>query len=316
MGYADIQYFHKNIVLKAGASAEYIDPDVDSYAQSTRESRGYLFLLARYNPYQNLVISAGARAGGVTNSKVPFMPSIDVKYTLLRSSGHTLALRGSLSKNSKVPSLNDRYWGGVHSYLKSEISSTREGGADYTWFTGTTSAAIFVTLYRSRVDDWIRWLPAGQVWRPQNIPQVLSRGGEGGLTVTQILYEWSFKATLCYSYTDVKMVEALWREDPSVGQQLAYQPRHSWRGAVNAERGNWASFVNISYTGERTTLDIYDTLAGYTLIDFGASYQGKIFGKDVTISSVVKNLLNVSYQNVKFYAMAPINYQITLKWKF
>lgn len=316
MAYADIQYFNKGIVFKAGASAEYIDPDVDSYAQSTRESRGYLFLLTRYNPYQNLVISAGARAGGVTNSKVPFMPSLDVRYTPVRHSGHTLSLRGSLSKNSKVPSLNDRYWGGVHSYLRSEISFTQEGGADYTWFSGTSSAALFVTLYKSRVNDWIRWLPAGQVWRPQNIPQVLSRGGESGLTVTQILYEWSFKATLCYSYTDVKMVEALWREDPSVGQQLAYQPRHSWRGALNAERGNWASFVNISYTGERTTLDIYDTLAGYTLIDLGASYRGKILGKRVTVSTIIKNLLNVSYQNVKFYAMAPVNYQITLRWEF
>ena len=313
---AGVQYNSTKTIVKVGLSAEYTVPSVESYASAVKERRGYIYLLARYNPLNHLYISAGARAGKVTSSEVPFMPSLDVKYNAIRSGGHTLSLRASASRNSKIPSLNDRYWGGIHTYLKSEISTTVEGGVDYSLFKGVSSLAIFTTVYTSRVKNWIRWLPAGQVWRPQNIPLVNSRGVEAGVTYATRAGRWDMKGTLFYSYTDVRMVQPLWREDPSAGKQLAYQPRHSWRASAGAGNGPLSFSVNLSYTGERTTLDIYDKLPDYLLADASVSYKTTLWKREITLTGVVKNITNTSYQNVKFYAMAPLNYMVNVVFSF
>ncbi|OFY39206.1 MAG: hypothetical protein A2X18_04085 [Bacteroidetes bacterium GWF2_40_14] len=312
----DAEYRLDKLTFKGGASGEFIKPDVYSYADSVRETKVNIFALLRFVPYDRLILSGGIRYTKVTNTQVPVMPSLDAKYLLIRSANHIVALRGSMSQNSKVPSLNDRYWGGEHLYLRSECSFTTEGGADYSWFSGAWSVDLFGTLYRSSVKDWIRWLPAGVIWRPQNIPEVLSRGAEAGARLTGRISDWNLSLNFSYAYTNIRMIEAVWTEDPAVGKQLAYQPKHSWRTTIKAERGALSLYGGLYFTGERTTIDIFDILPSYLLTDVGAIYRFKVFGEAFTANGVVKNIFDVSYQNVKFYAMPGRNWQISLKWQF
>lgn len=318
LGSAEAQYSSSQFILKGGGSYEYTVPSAKSFSDSVQESRAYLFFLARYSPanISNLVVSAGARAGWVTNSEVPFMPSLDLKFIPIRSHGHTLALRAALSGNSKVPSLNDRYWGGTYTYLKSEKSFTTEGGVDYSWLIRNSSLSGFLTLYRSQVSDWIRWLPAGQVWRPQNIPEVLSQGAELGLSFKREFFPWNVGATANYSYTNVRMTKGLWNEDPSIGKQLAFQPKHSFKSSFTVSRGDFSSFVNLLYTGKRATLDIFDVLNSYFLVDIGFAYKGKLGINNYSLNFALKNITNEYYQNVKFYAMPGRNWQLALRYFF
>jgi len=311
-GTLDGEYRIGKLTVKVGASEEYIKPDVYSYADSIRENRINLFALLRYVPLTRLIISGGVRYAWVTNANVPFMPSLDARYMILNRSNHTVALRGSLSQNSKVPTLNDRYWGGEHLYLRSERSFTVEGGADYSWFSDSWGVDVFGTLYQSNVKDWIRWLPAGVVWRPQNIPEVLSRGAEAGARLSGKISDWTLSFNYSFAYTNVKMVRANWAEDPAIGEQLAYQPKHSWRTKLMAANGTISLYGALSYTGVRTTIDLYDILPSYLLSDFGATYCFRLFGEEFAANGVVKNIFDVSYQNVKFYAMPGRNYQISL----
>ncbi len=318
LGSAEAQYSSAQFMLKGGGSYEYTVPSAKSFSDSVQESRTYLFFLARYNPesFSNLILSAGARVGWVTNSKIPFMPSLDIKYTPIRSNGHTLALRAALSGNSKVPSLNDRYWGGVYTYLKSEKSFTTESGVDYSLIGVNNSFQGFITIYRSEVKDWIRWLPAGQVWRPQNIPEVISQGAEVGLSFKKEVSPWNMGATVNYSYTNVKMIKGLWSEDPSIGKQLAFQPKNSIRTSFSVGREAISSYINLLYTGERSTLDIFDMLDPYFLIDVGLSYKGDLGKSSYSVNFALKNITNEKYQNVKFYAMPGTNWQLALKYFF
>ncbi len=312
----DAEYKLDKLTFKGGASGEYIKPDVYSYADSVREVKSNLYALLRFIPFDRLILSGGIRFAKVTNSEVPLMPSLDAKYLIIKSENHTVAIRGSISQNSKIPSLNDRYWGGEHLYLRSERSFTTEGGIDYSWFSGTWGIDLFGTLYRSSVKDWIRWLPAGVVWRPQNIPEVLSRGGEAGARLSGQIADWNLSMNFSYVFTNIMMKKATWEEDPAVGQQLAYQPKHSWRTTVKAERGALSFYGGLYFTGERTTIDIFDILPSYLITDLGAIFSFKAFGEEFTANGVVKNLFDVSYQNVKFYAMPGRNCQISLQWKF
>lgn len=315
---AELQYNFNGITFKGGATAEHTIPAARSFADSVRENRFYVYGVARYIPSSlpGLLFSAGIRAGSVTNGNVPLMPSAEARYTLLRSKGHNLAIRGAVSRNSRVPTLNDRYWGGVHTYLRSENSFTVEGGSDYHWFKGSRRATASITLYSSSVNDWIRWLPAGNVWRPQNVPKVHSKGAEALLSTEAPLGRFVGGLSVNYSYTSIKMVKGLREGDPSVGRQLAFQPRHSVRGSLSLSGGPFLWFAIISFTGDRTTLDIFDVLDPYTLLDAGARYKGELGGHKYSINLTLKNITGTNYQNVKFYAMPGRNYNVAFRLYF
>src|SRR3989339_179189 len=299
------------VSIKGGISAEHISPQVDSYADSVTERRAYIYLLAKAAIIENIIASAGVRYGMVTGSEIPIMPSFDILYIPLKTNNTQLSFRAAASVSSKVPSLNDRYWGGVHSYLKSESSKTAEGGINLSWYSSNSSLDMFVTAYTSEVNDWIRWLPAGNVWRPQNVPEVTSKGGEAGAMFTTGVGEWKIGTGFNYNLTNVVMKKSLRAEDPSVGYQLAYQPKHSWRASVTADKEPFSLFLRVAYTGERTTLDIFDLLPSYLLTDIGASAKININKYKFILNTTILNLFDTSYQNVKFYAMPKRHWQVS-----
>ncbi len=313
---AEGEYLRESISVKVGSSARKVIPQVYSYSGSGEENRIDLYLLARYSPDYAFAITAGIRKSLVTDVSVPLMPSLDARYLLYSRGSNSLTVRGSLSGSSRIPTLNDRYWGGENIYLKSEHSFTGESGLDYTYSNGRLKAEIYATGYRSLVRDWIRWLPAGVVWKPQNIPLVLSSGAEAGGKISVVKGDYTISLTSSLSYTSIVTKEGLWAEDPSVGRQMAYQPRLSVRSGIRGESKNTSLYLLFSFTGKRTTTDIFDLLPSYFLTDAGVNRSFSMIGRKFEASAVVRNIFNVRYQNVKFYAMPGRNFQFSLKWKF
>lgn len=309
-------YTFQGFSIKAGITSDYTKPQVYSYDSGTHELRTNIYTLARYIPVKNLILSAGVRQMWVTGVVAPLMPSFDAKFIVKSGINQTLSLRGSISRSIKVPTLNDRYWGGNNLYLKSERSFTAETGADYSLMVNKTSADAWFTIYRSDVRDWIRWLPAGSVWRPQNIPSVLSTGLEAGIKVSGKIGELNCGVNANYNYSNIRMLESLMPEDPSVGKQLAYQPRHLFNTTLKAEHSGLTLFFTTLYTGRRTTVDIFDIMPAYLVFDAGAIYKFKLLGYKWTSTAKIMNLADKQYQNIKFYAMPGINFRASLQWNF
>lgn len=318
-GEVEGEYSYGTMILKGGASIEESVPKGELYAFGAKERRSYLFGVVRYSPnfaQDALLLSAGIRVGEVTNGKIPPMPSLDLKWYLYRRGIHNLSIRGAYSISSRVPTLNDRYWGGISSYLLSESSTTFEGGVEYSMSGDSFGATLSTSLFRSDVENWIRWIPAGQIWKPQNIPNVLSKGVESQFQLTAKFGEYSSNLRINYSYNSIVMVKGLWVEDPATGHQLAFQPHHTFNTTLSVEKGKTMFYTTLSYTGERSTLDIFDLLKPYLLTDIGVEYKSSIFKHRVSIIGTVNNLFGVEYQNVKFYAMPPTNFLITARYYF
>lgn len=306
----------EKVTIKGGASIEHTVPQVESYDKDVTESRGSIYALFKYKPIERLTLSGGARYTTVTDVTLPLMPSADIRYELVNSKELSIGVRGSVSKNVKVPTLNDRYWGGKNLYLKPETSFTSEGGFDLSYTKGSRRINFYTTLYRSAVSDWIRWLPAGSIWRPQNIPEVLSVGCEAGVKAEAMLNQLKVTLDGNYTYTNIKMIDAIWKQDPAIGQQLAYQPKNSLKTRIRVDYGKFSAFIAMQYVGERTTVDIFDILPSYEVFDVGASSKFDSAVGEFVISGAVKNLFDKQYQNVKFYAMPGVNYQLSVQWKF
>ncbi len=325
MGNADIEYRTGGFSVKSGGSAEFIKPDVHAYASGTQEWRGEIFALMLWNPLDPLTIGGGIRGTFVSGITIPVQPALDLKYRIIdpnkakNSTGyatHDLALRGSVSKSVKVPSLNDRYWGGTTTILNPESGLTGELGTDYSLLYKSWSIKGFITLYQSDVKDWIRWLPAGEIWRPQNVPKVESKGIEAGLGFVKNWMEWKLSANANYTFTNVTIKESLLKNDPAVGHQMAYQPKHSFTLCSEVSYKKITGEVSYNYTGKRSTTDIYDIMDGYSLLDLSVKYSFTLFEKSFDITGEINNILDTNYQNVMFYAMPGINFAMALQWNF
>lgn len=312
----ETEFTSNQLAVKGGVSGEYTNPEVYSYDPETHESRASLYILAAWTPASRLTISGGLRYLDITGIDIPLMPSFDAKYKLLTNARNNLCVRASTSKNVKAPSLNDRYWGGNNLYLKPEYSLTMEVGADYSHISEKIKADSWITLYKSSVNDWIRWLPAGSVWRPQNIPRVNSAGIEAGLKLTTRAGRLTNTLDLNYTYTSIKMVKSLMQNDPSVGHQLAYQPHSILNAKITTSIADFTIFLSSLYTGRRTTVDIYDQMPSYLVFDAGASKKFEAWGYRWDLSATIMNLSDKQYQNVKFYAMPGINFRFALQWNF
>ncbi len=313
---AEGDYTFRNFSIKAGITSDYTKPQVYSYDTGTHELRTNIYTLARYIPVKNLILSAGVRQMWVTGVVAPIMPSFDAKFIVKSGIRQSLSLRGSISRSIKVPTLNDRYWGGDNLYLKSERSFTAESGADYSLLTNRVSADAWFTVYRSDVRDWIRWLPAGSVWRPQNIPSVLSTGVEAGIKMSGKIENWNCGININYNYSNIRMLESLMPRDPSVDKQLAYQPHNQLNTTIKSEHSGLTLFLTSLFTGRRTTVDIFDIMPAYIVFDAGAIYKFKLLGYNWTSTAKIMNVADKQYQNVKFYAMPGINFRASLQWNF
>lgn len=329
----DAEYRIKKLSIKAGAGTEYIVPDIDAYKAGTKEWRGDIFALLLWNPLNPLTIGGGVRGSFVTGMKLPVQPSINFKYQIIdpykekksnnQDSGkrqtyalHNLVARASISKSTKIPSLNDRYWGGTTYNLKAETGTTYEIGTDYSLIYGNWEVKGFITGYISQVYDWIRWLPAGEIWRPANVPEVSSDGIESGAGIVKKWFGWKLLLDANYAYTNVTVEKSLLSNDPSVGHQMAYQPKHTATLNLGANIKKLTANITYNYTGERTSTDIYDEMPAYSLLDLAINYKFTLLSQEWDVTGEIKNILNTSYQNIRFYAMPGINFALALQWKF
>lgn len=299
----------KKVLLDIGGRSEYIKPDVDAYAAGTDEWRTELFVLALYNPNDRLTLGGGLRGTFVTDLSVPLQPTVNMKYKIKEG----LSLRASASGSVKVPTLNDRYWGGEAVYLEPEKGQTYEAGADYSTVFKGWRVNSYLTYYYSPVKDWIRWLPAGEVWRPRNIPKVISDGAEAGFDAVKTFGAGVWRVGARYAYTNVTMRKSRIENDPGIGHQIAFQPKHTFMVKIGYERGRVESRLVGSFTGRRTSSDINDIMKSYFLLNAYVKYK---LGRKVILSGELNNILNVSYQNVKFYAMPGFNFSLGAQIKF
>ncbi len=312
----EAEYSFSKLLLKAGVQAEYIRPDVYAYSAATHEWRTDMFLLARWQPVTRWTLSGGIRKSFVTDVGVPLSPSMGVAWQALQCEAHAITLRASASGNSKVPTLNDRYWGGSRTYLKPEVGYTAEAGADYVFTQPAWTLQLHATGYYNRIKDWIRWLPLGNIWRPQNVNLVDAYGAEATIEATGKVKKIALDAIVNYAYTAVVMRENDRAQSFTIGKQVPYQPLHTGNASLKASYEHAFAQATVRYTSDRHTSDYYDILPAYWLVDFNAGYTFTINQYSITLMLQVNNLFDTEYQNMKYFAMPGRTFNGTLNFKF
>jgi iron complex outermembrane receptor protein len=167
------------------------------------------------------------------------------------------------------------------------------------------------------VDNWILWIPGPTYWIPENVRKVEAKGFDisASLEIPSGLYLSQLSMNYGYSRSIVK--ESINEDDVGINKQLPYTPVHmgglEYRGLIK----NWYGSLSMNYTGLRyVTADNKSDLPSYYLLNFRAGKNIKIKKQLLSVDFRINNLLNTSYQNMKFRAMPGRNYMIGINFLF
>ena len=308
-------YLSKNTTLKAGANGKYIIPKVWSYQEGLTEWRGDTYLSVRQQLLPKWQMAINMRKTFVPFTIAPLAPSLSTNYKI--SDGNwQWSFRGQVERSYRVPTFNDRYWGTQgRPDLKSEHGYSMDLGQNMLWKAGDSNLEADIDIYHLVVDDWIAWKPAGGVWRPYNLKKVQGTGVESSVSWAQALSKGQFKVRGMYAYNSTILLRGISDDDPAVGYQLPYTPRHRFGADVQYMQKSFSMLISNSYTGRRNGNDVInEQLPGYLLTDISLSEKVNLGQHAMAFEGKILNVFDVAYQNVNHYAMPGINHQLSINF--
>lgn len=296
----------------------------DSVSQTGYErqrSEWSLFLSAHKSFADRFNVNLMMRQELVDGRLSPFIPFLGIDFRMLK--GVDLILKGNVTRNYHLPTLNDLYWqpGGNPDLLPEEGFSV-ETGLEFQKQFSHHLLKTELTLYRSDIHNWIIWTPSFKgFWEPRNIRRVLSKGVEYFIQFQGGNSQIGYKLIGTYAYTSsVNYGDPLVWSDESYGKQLVYIPLHSGNLMLHCSFRKW--FINYQYNtySKRYTTSSNDltqrtSFYPYFMNDVGAGRDFQIGELVFSAELKVYNLFNESYHSILFRPMPGRNFNLVLMMK-
>jgi hypothetical protein len=257
----------------------------------------------------------------VDGKRVPLIPYLGIDVRVIE--GKNLILRGNVARNYHQPSLNDLNWKpGGNPALLPETGFTVESGISYQQTLWGQLLKTELSVYRSRIDNWIIWIPSYiGYWEPRNIRRVLSKGVELNMELQGYLSEFSYRLSATYAYTSaVNQGDPLTWSDESYGKQLVYIPLHSGNALARVAWGNLFFTYQFNTYSERFTTSSNDVtrrdrLYPYFMNDMSAGTSFALERVGLSLEVKVYNLFNESYHTVLYRPMPGRNFLLVIKFQ-
>jgi vitamin B12 transporter len=317
IGKARHEFLFKTFHTQVGAEWNHIIGNIPNYENGHAQEDRYDFTASvQKNISERFSIAVNLRQPVVSGFSAPFLPYLGAEYAILKSANHNLKIRGNISKNYRVPTLNDRYWQNAgDKNLLPETSHAGELGASYRFKTFEITNAFF----SQKVNNWIQWVPdATGNYRPKNIQQVLTQGIEVKISLRQTINKVIIIPMLTYQFTKSITTQAPANEQYTIDKQLIYTPRHTASAYVQLAWRKVSSDISAQYNGKRyTDSGNSDTYALPAFALFNVSI-GKFWISNqhrFDFRFAVKNLFNLDYQLYAGRAMPGRNYNLQFTYQ-
>jgi vitamin B12 transporter len=302
---------------QAGADWNHIIGDVREYQNGhIVEERFDLTTSIQRNISKRISLALHLRQPIVSGFLVPFLPYVGADYLIIKKIHTELKVRGSLSKNYRVPTLNDRYWQNAGDIgLLPETTHAGEVGLNLK----VKDVEIASTVFAQKVDEWIQWVPDEKGnYRPKNIKQVVAQGFEVKLKTQQRRGNVSFVSGVAYQFTKSTTQKAPANENYVIDKQLIYTPQHTASAFGQLMLKTFSTDFSAQYSGLRfTTSDNSDAYAlpAFILFNMSVSKYWHVKQHRFDASFSVKNILSTDYQMYQGRAMPGRNYNFQLSYQ-
>src|SRR5207302_2019189 len=129
--------FSNKIHAQVGAEWNHIIGLISNYQNGKAREDRYDFTASLQEKINDrLFLTLNLRQPVVSGFSAPFLPYLGAEYSIIKNLATELKIRGSISKNYRVPTLNDRYWQNAgDKNLLPETSHAGEFGLTYKYKT-------------------------------------------------------------------------------------------------------------------------------------------------------------------------------------
>lgn len=251
---------HKILI---GTTQTLTEATADNYPENPQEYRAALFLTHDWK-YNNWQTELSIRQEMIDGVLVPIIPMFGLDKSLAKA----VKLKAKVSRNYRLPTLNDRFWQpGGNPDLLPENGWSQEFGLHYNkqFRSKQTSIKASVTAFNRNMNNWIMWsrLDNQSFWSANNITKVWSRGLE---SEAEFRYRKNYFETLIslgHNWVRSTNQEAITQPNIPVNQQLFYTPEHQLFGKFQLSfRELYATYY---HTFTSTTLGVNEDLNAYHL---------------------------------------------------
>lgn len=238
--------------------------------------------------------------------------SAGFEYRILKGEEHYLKL--NLSRNSKVPSLNDLFWNpGGNPDLKNEYAYSYEIGykLDHHIFQNVTLSSQ-LNYFNNYIRDMIQWRPGDSYfWVADNIGSVNSSGFESILSAKYLFNSLLVDMNAGYSYTIARELNSISSEN--TGKQLIYIPRNQLNSTLRVGFRNIYAILGTNFTGRTfTTSDNTGFLKAYSRSNITGGTKFNFKENYIDIRFKVENVFDVSYETIAYYPQPGRTYSLTV----
>ncbi len=307
----------KKVQTQIGAEWNHIIGKIPEYAGGKATEDRFDFLTSFQSDFsQKVSVVLNLRQPLVSGFSAPFLPYLGADYLLIKKENTVLKLNANVSKNYRVPTLNDRYWQNAGDVkLLPETSHAAEVG----WSFHNGNLQVSNSWFAQRVDQWIQWVPDSKGnYRPQNVQQVLAEGFDFKINGTLKFKELVIIPWATYQFTRSITTKAPTSKQNTIDKQLIYTPQHTATSYLQFELRKYSADFSAQYSGKRCTdTGNSETYALPAFILLNASV-GKYWALDrhrFDLRLSVKNILNLDYQLYSSHAMPGRNFNIQLNYQ-
>jgi vitamin B12 transporter len=302
-----------------GVTWNHITARIRQYRNDGLAEEDRFDFLASFQKYfgTRLSLALNLRQPKVTGFNAPFLPYLGAEYTFLKKTNNALQVRANVSKNYRVPTLNDRNWGTAgRKDLLPETSVAAEVGLQ--WRHG--NLMIENTFFRQRIDQWIQWLPDVDLreYRPENARQVVIKGFEAKLSWQKNIGAVKIIPMGTYQFTTSVTTKALSPDEYTIGKQLIYTPRHTAAGNIQALFKKYSAGFCVQYNSERfsdfSNADLF-ALPQVVLMNVSAGRFWVVGRHRIETIASVRNITAQEYQLYENRAMPGRNYTFQLTYQ-
>jgi iron complex outermembrane receptor protein len=311
---AKIIYTKNKFMLSAGINDAWSQADVTQFVPVTSQNRAAAFADINFFVLPKLQLNFSLKEEEVEGKFVPLVGSFGGcwnKYDFL-------ALRGSVSRNYRIPTFNDLYWvPGGNPDLKPEDSWNEDLSADFHSQYKKIKFSYIVSVYNRNTKNWILWQPGPGYWSPENLLEVWSRGVDHRVKINWKKNKTDISFYAGYEYVRATSEKSKAPNDVSIGKQLTYLPANHFSSALQFTYHNFYIAGNYQHTDlVFTTTDHTEYLPGYGLVSTTIGSRINFKSSFADIFFRVNNLTNKEYQAVAWRPMPGRSFQLGLTLEF
>ncbi len=297
--------FSDNIVFKTSLNDELSVIRSNNYDKSA--SRNVMNLTVSLEKKREDWWGSTLLVREIINNRSFLIPDFTAGLEFKISKVKEYTLKGNISRNSKVPDMNDIFWiPGGNLNLKNEYVTS--GELIYGMNEKISSAVrlyIDISLFRNSIKDMIQWHPGEfSYWTADNIQRVNSMGVESSAGLRWTHNKLTAKIDIKYSYTGAKAGGTISSGEALKGKQLIYIPENKSNATFSILYKNFNILWMADYTGKRyITVDNTGYLPGFILNNLKAGFRFNINDDPLELHLSVNNLFNVGYQIIAWQPM-------------